>query len=109
MSDPMKCESFSIGMTLLSIALLQPLFHLYDLRNNELNEELLAQYLATLDSVHYSAQDNALPYSPALKRLIRQMLRLDPAQRLGSHQVHQLLSKHTDSIVAMRPFELEPF
>ena len=48
----MKCESFSIGMTLLSIALLQPLFHLYDLRNNELNEELLAQYLATFDAVY---------------------------------------------------------
>jgi hypothetical protein len=109
MNDPIKCESFSIGMTLLSIALLQNLFHLYDLRNNELNEELLAQYLATLDSVEYSADGKTERYSPTLKRVIREMVRIDPAQRLGSQQIYQLLKNHTESIVAMRPFELEPF
>ena len=49
----MKNESFSIGVTLLSMALLQNVSSIYRRKEDEINEKQLEEYLKKLREVNY--------------------------------------------------------
>lgn len=89
-SDALRSCSFAMGMLLLSLALLRPLYCLYDYDRNQLDFGQLEQQLKQLAEVQFlSSEFNVYQlHSDAFQLLVRRLLAKDPAQRISASQVH---------------------
>lgn len=79
-----------MGMLVLSLALLKPLYFLYDYDNNQLDYAQLEQQLKLLSEVQFlSSEFNVYQlHSDAFQLLLRRLLAKDPAQRISASQVY---------------------
>lgn len=86
-----ESEIFSIGQTLLSVAILEDLTGLADIKLHNFNEGKLQK---SLDQLRVS------PYSEILKSTIDNMCELNPNERITSSELWSLLEPHEEKIKA---------
>lgn len=84
-----KVDVFSLGMTILEAATLEPSSEIYDYEKRKINEQLLEERLNQLKS----------KYSPDLCLLIASMLKLNSQERADLQTVCEKLSELGDSLV----------
>lgn len=108
-TDPMRSCSFAIGMLVLSLALLKPLYFLYDYDQNQVDYPQLEQQLQLLAEVQFlSSEFNVYQlHSDAFQLLLRRLLARNPAQRVSASQVHEALKPFVAQISTLKPFEFK--
>lgn len=87
--DQFKADIFSLGMTLLEAATLEPSIELYDFNKNSIDQKELE---CRLDLVKMS-------YSQEIYKLLQSTLMFDPCERVKIETVCQKLSELGDSVL----------
>ena len=95
-SDPIKNEAFSIGLTVLSMALLHNMCHIYDREEDQINEKLLDKAMDKLAGVNYfNTKDKvASKYSEGLCHGLKLLLQIDSRKRLGFYDLYNQIHPH---------------
>lgn len=96
-------------MLVLSLALLKPLYFLYDYDKNQIDYGQLEQQLKNLAEVQFlSSEFNVYQlHSDAFQLLVRRLLAKDPAQRISASQVYEALKPFIGQISTLKFFEFK--
>ena len=84
---------------MMACASLQPQQDLYEMKENEFQEDLFFSRLGRL-------QHDAT-YSEILRGVVSNLLEIEPLKRMSLQELRHLLEKHSENIIAKKPLRID--
>lgn len=109
--DKYVAESFSVGLTVLEAASLEPCAPLYNPKENSFDRHQLTKKVKdwwALTFVEVNEETNEQKpqkYSTELKLTVAALLDMNPEERLTSEEVYEWLKPHKESIAELKKFQ----
>lgn len=94
-----ESEAFAMGLVVMACASLQPQQDLYEMKENEFQEDLFFSRLGRL-------QHDAT-YSEILRGVVSNLLEIEPLKRMSLQELRLLLEKHSENIIAKKPLRID--